>query len=118
MIGVAGFLGYGLATNGWMIPWIIMLSAFGGVSGPAIQSLVAGTVHESEQGKIQGALTSLISLTNIFAPLLFNTVLFSYFISDASPIHLPGAPFLVGAILLAISVFIAIRVFRRFPAQS
>lgn len=118
VIACLGFLGYGLASSGKMIPWIIILSALGGVSGPAIQSLVTGTVDESEQGKIQGALTSLTSLTNIIAPLLFNTFLFSYFISDASPIQLPGAPFLAGAAMLALSVIIALRVFRRFPAES
>jgi DHA1 family tetracycline resistance protein-like MFS transporter len=115
-IATLGFLGYGLASQGWMIPWIIILSAMGGVANPAIQSLVTSTVRESEQGTIQGALTSMTSLTNIIAPLLFNTLLFSYFISSESPIHLPGAPFLVGAVLLFASVMIAIRVFRRFPA--
>lgn len=117
-IAAAGFLGYALATSGWMIPWIIVLSAFGGVSGPAIQSLVTSTVSETEQGTIQGALTSLSSLTNIIAPLLFNTILFSYFIHESSPVHLPGAPFLVGSVLLGLSVLIAVRVFRRFPAAG
>ena len=116
-IATLGFLGYGLASQGWMIPWIIVLSAMGGVSNPAIQSLVTSTVSESEQGTIQGALTSMTSLTNIIAPLLFNTLLFSYFISDESPIQLPGAPFLVGAVLVFTSVMIAIRVFRRFPSE-
>ncbi len=116
-IATLGFLGYGLASQGWMIPWIIIMSAMGGVSNPAIQSLVTSTVSESEQGTIQGVLTSMTSLTNIIAPLLFNTLLFSYFISGESPIHLPGAPFLVGAVLLFASVMIAIRVFRRFPSE-
>ena len=116
-IATIGFLGYGLASQGWMIPWIIIMSAMGGVSNPAIQSLVTSTVSESEQGTIQGVLTSMTSLTNIIAPLLFNTLLFSYFISGESPIHLPGAPFLVGAVLLFASVMIAIRVFRRFPSE-
>ena len=88
------------------------------VSGPAIQSLVTSRVDETEQGKIQGALTSLTSLTNIIAPLLFNTLLFSYFISDDAPINLPGAPFFVGFVLLIASIAIAVRVFRRFPETS
>ncbi len=107
IISAVSFLGYGMASQGWMIPCIIIGGAFGGVAGPAIQSLVTGTVDETEQGKIQGALTSLTSLTNIVAPILFNTFLFSYFISAAAPVHLPGAPFLVGAVLLTLSIFIA-----------
>ncbi len=118
IVSAFAFLGYGLASQGWMIPCIIIGGAFGGVTGPAIQSLVTSNVDETEQGKIQGALTSLTSLTNIIAPLFFNTFLFSYFISAAAPLHLPGAPFLVGAALLTLSVFTAVRVFRRFPLSD
>jgi DHA1 family tetracycline resistance protein-like MFS transporter len=115
LIGAFSFLGYGLASQGWMIPGIIIFGAFAGVSGPAIQSLVTSRVDETEQGKIQGALTSLTSLTNIIAPILFNTLLFSYFISDEAPVQVPGAPFFVGFVLLLVSIVIAFRVFRKFP---
>jgi len=118
LVGAFSFLGYALASQGWMIPGIIVLGAFSGVSGPAIQSLVTSRVDETEQGTIQGALTSLASLTNIIAPVLFNTLLFSFFISDDAPFNLPGAPFFVGFVLLLVSVAIAIRVFRMFPATS
>jgi DHA1 family tetracycline resistance protein-like MFS transporter len=81
MVGLAvssiAFLGYGLAFEGWMVPCIIVFGSLGGVAGPAIQSIVAGSVDPSEQGKIQGALTSLMSLTNIVAPLFFTAGLFS-----------------------------------------
>ncbi len=115
LVGAFAFLGYGLASQGWMIPGIIIFGAFAGVSGPAIQSLVTSRVEETEQGKIQGALTSLTSLTNIIAPILFNTLLFSYFISDEAPVQVPGAPFFVGFVLLLVSIAIAFRVFRKFP---
>ncbi|MGB1927109.1 MAG: MFS transporter, partial [Rubripirellula sp.] len=115
VVGTLGFLGYGLASEGWMVYVIITTTSVGGLAGPAIQSLVTSTVDETEQGKIQGALTSLTSFTNIIAPVLFNSFLFSYFISEDSPIHLPGAPFLVGACLLAISTVVAVLVFKQFP---
>lgn len=118
LVGAISFLGYALASQGWMIPGIIVLGAFSGVSGPAIQSLVTSRVDETEQGTIQGALTSLTSLTNVIAPVLFNTLLFSFFISDDAPFNLPGAPFFVGFVLLLVSVAIAIRVFRMFPATG
>ncbi|MCP4889638.1 TCR/Tet family MFS transporter [Rubripirellula sp.] len=116
VISTLAFIGYGLASQGWMIPVIICFGALGGIAGPAIQSLVTSRVDETEQGKIQGALTSLTSLTNVFAPILFNTLLFSYFISDSAPAKIPGAPFLFGSILLAIAVLISVNVFRRFPS--
>ena len=112
------FLGYGLATEGWMMLAIIVAGSLGGVAGPAIQGLVAGTVEAHDQGKVQGALTSLMSLTSIFAPLIFATGLFSYFTSPSAPFDLPGAPFLLGSALWAVSFLILIRLFRRIPSTE
>lgn len=121
-IGIAtsatAFLGYGLATDGWMIPGIIIFGSLGGVTGPAVQSIVAGTVDPSEQGKTQGALTSLMSLTAIIAPLFFTAGLFSYFTSERAVISLPGAPFLTGSLLIFTALLVITRVFRRFPEEE
>lgn len=114
-VGVLAFLGYGLATEGWMIPWIVVAGSLGGLAGPAIQGLVAGTVDRSDQGKVQGALTSLMSLTSILAPLLFVGGIFSYFTSERAPFELPGAPFLLGALLFAIAIVVLLRLFQRLP---
>jgi DHA1 family tetracycline resistance protein-like MFS transporter len=114
-VSMLSFLGYGLASSGWMVLVIIVFGSLGGVAHPTIQGLVAGSVPPSEQGKIHGALTSLISLTAIAAPLVFTAGLFSYFTSDRAPIHLPGAPFLLGAALFAVSLILVVRLFRRLP---
>ena len=121
-IGVAissiAFFSYGLATQGWVVLVTIVFGSLGGITGPAIQSLVAGEVDSSEQGKVQGALTSLVSLTNIVAPLFFTVGLFSYFTSDAAPFQFAGAPFLAGAILHIVAFAVAFIVFQRFPERS
>ena len=109
------FVGYGLASQSWMILAFIMVGSLGGISGPAIQSIVAGSVEPQNQGKVQGAITSLTSLTNIIAPLVFTAGIFSYFTSEDAIIQLPGAPFLVGSVLLFASMVIAMRVFKRLP---
>ena len=114
-VSTLAFLGYGLASEGWMVLVIIVFGALAGLAMPAIQGLVAGTVGPSEQGEIQGALTSLTSLTSIFAPLIFTAGLFSFFTSSAAPMALPGAPFLLGSILFAVSLVVLIRLFRRIP---
>ena len=85
---------------------------------PAIQSLVAGSVTPSDQGKVQGALTSLMSLTSIVAPLVFTAGLFSYFTSERAAFELPGAPFLLGALLCLIGTIETVRLFRRVPPAS
>ena len=110
------FLAYGLASQGWMVPIIIVFGALAGVALPAIQGLVAGNVLPSEQGKIQGAFTSLTSLTAIFSPLIFTAGLFSFFTSAAAPIILPGAPFFLGSLLFLVSLVLLVRLFRRLPA--
>lgn len=115
-ISVLTFLLYGLAFAGWMLIVTIVIGAFSGIAGPAIQGLVAGSVVPSEQGRVQGALTSLISLTSIFAPLIFTAGLFGYFTSSAAPFELPGAPFFLGSLLFAVLLLLLTRLFKRLPA--
>jgi len=121
LIGLAAsataFLGYGLVTEEWMVYVIIVIGSLGGLWGPAIKSLVTGAVSPSEQGVIQGAMTSLISLTNIVAPLVFTTGLFSYFTSDKAPFEFAGAPFILGSVLFVCAFTIASRAFRRIPEK-
>jgi DHA1 family tetracycline resistance protein-like MFS transporter len=117
-LATLAFLGYGLATESWMVLAIIVGGSFAGLAGPAIQSMVAGAVAPSDQGKVQGALTALMSLTAIVAPLVFTAGLFSYFTSEAAPWHLPGAPFLLGALLNLAGLVTVIRLFRRLPGSE
>ncbi len=117
-VSMLTFLGYGLASEGWMALAIIVGGALAGVAMPAIQGLVAGTVSPFDQGKIQGALTSLMSLTSIFSPLIFTTGLFSFFTSAAAPMRLPGAPFFLGSLLFFVSLVMLVRLFRRIPAAT
>ncbi|MFG0290857.1 MAG: TCR/Tet family MFS transporter [Rhodopirellula sp. JB044] len=121
-VSCLAFLGYGLATQGWMIPCIIVFGSLAGLAGPAIQSLITSTVDPSEQGRVQGALTSLISLTNILAPLIFTAGLFRYFTDESTPFRyngqpFAGAPFVFGSLLLLIALGILFRVLKRFPAK-
>jgi len=122
-ISCAAFMCYGLATQAWMIPCIIVFGSLSGLAGPAIQSLVTSTVDSSEQGRVQGALTSLLSLTNILAPLIFSAGLFGYFTSEKTTFRyngepFAGAPFVFGSLLLLIAFVILTRVLKRFPAAE
>ena len=86
-----------------LIPYVM-----GGIAGPTIQSMMSNTVKDNEQGNLQGALTSMISLTSILGPLIY-TSLFSVFADKASQVYFPGAPFLAGAFFLIIASLIAIK---------
>jgi DHA1 family tetracycline resistance protein-like MFS transporter len=83
------------------IPYIL-----GGIAGPTIQGLVSNNVSELEQGNLQGVLASLGSLSAIIAPLVF-TPLFSFYANKSNEIYFPGAPFLLGAIILILATIVA-----------
>ncbi|WDM67755.1 TCR/Tet family MFS transporter [Xanthomonas cucurbitae] len=99
--GVIGFVVYGLADSGRMFLIGIPISALWAVAGPAAQALITREVGADAQGRVQGALTSLISLAGIVGPLLFANV-FAWFISQGTSLHLPGAPWLLAGVLLAV----------------
>ncbi|MBJ7428871.1 MAG: TCR/Tet family MFS transporter [Bacteroidia bacterium] len=103
-----GLILFGLAWKDWMMFAFLIPFCLGGISGPAIQGLVSNQVPATEQGELQGALTSLISLTSIIGPLIMNN-LFAYATAKDSLFFLPGAPFFLAALLILISGFLAIR---------
>jgi len=111
-LSVLNFALYGLANQSWMFYAIIVFGSIAGVANPAIQGLISKQIPLNEQGAVQGALMSLQSLTGIVGPILV-THLFGYFISDAAPIHLPGAAFFFGSFLVSIAVVIAARHLRK-----
>jgi DHA1 family tetracycline resistance protein-like MFS transporter len=106
-----GMLLFAFATKSWMMFAILMVYGLGGITGPSLQSLISSAVPKNEQGELQGALASLVSVTSIIGPPLM-TNSFYYFTHDNAPILFPGAPFLLGFLLLAVSVFFVIRNFR------
>jgi DHA1 family tetracycline resistance protein-like MFS transporter len=111
-VGTGEFLAYGLATQGWMIYAIMLIGGVGMLGGQAMQGLLSRQVGEDEQGTLQGALTSLTSLTGIFTPLLATT-LFSHFTSPRVPVQIPGIAFFFGGALNTIALIIALRVLMR-----
>jgi DHA1 family tetracycline resistance protein-like MFS transporter len=95
------------ATKGWMCYVFMIPYCLGGISGPALQGLITGRVEANAQGELQGALTSISSISVIIGPLLMAQV-FYHFTKHNAPIYFPGAPYLFGAILMLISIIIAL----------
>lgn len=83
-----------------MIPYCL-----GGIVLPAIQSIFSGRVEKSEQGEIQGILTSAASASAIVGPPLLTSA-FAYFTSSSAPFYFAGAPFMLAAVLFIISFFL------------
>jgi DHA1 family tetracycline resistance protein-like MFS transporter len=103
------FIGYGLSTYGWMIYTLVLIGAWGGISGPSAQALITRHVPPNEQGALQGSLMGLQSLALIFAPLIA-TYSFSFCISHGR--NLPGIAFFEASALLLGALVLAFRSFR------
>jgi DHA1 family tetracycline resistance protein-like MFS transporter len=112
-----GLILFAMATQGWMMFAFMVPYALGGIAGPALQGIMTNQVPANEQGELQGGLTSLMSLSAIFGPWVM-TALFYYFTNDKRPFFLPGAPFILGAILMLISALLAIRNFKNVKKTS
>jgi DHA1 family tetracycline resistance protein-like MFS transporter len=105
---VLGFTLFAFATKSWMMFAFMIPYTLGGIAGPALQGIMSSQVPGNEQGELQGALTSLISLTSIVGPLLM-TYLFACFTKPGALFYFPGAPFLMGAVLTLLSILFAIK---------
>ncbi|GAB3577014.1 tetracycline resistance MFS efflux pump [Spirosoma luteolum] len=108
LFSALGFALFALASQSWMMFAFLAVYALGGIAGPSVQGIISNQVPRNEQGEMQGALTSLTSITSIVGPVIM-TNLFSYFTSPKAPIYLPGAPFFLGAVLILISAGLARR---------
>ena len=104
-----GLILFAFASEGWMMFIFLIPYCLGGIAGPSLQATLAQHVPPNEQGELQGALTSLMSLTTIVGPLIMNN-LFEYFTTPKAPFYFPGVSFLLGALFMLMSVFIAWKV--------
>lgn len=95
----------GFITSSFVLMMFVPISALGAVGMPALQGIMSRRVSDDAQGELQGVLTSVNSLAAIIAPLVM-TRTFAYFTADNAPVYLPGAPFFIASVLMAISVLI------------
>ncbi|HVN63219.1 MAG TPA: TCR/Tet family MFS transporter [Candidatus Binataceae bacterium] len=110
LFGIAGFALCGLASTDLWFALAIPLNGLWGLYGPPMQSLMTQCVGESEQGQLQGAIGSIRGIAFMIGPIVFTTV-FAAFIEKGmfASLKLPGAPFVLGSALLAISTLLAWR---------
>ncbi len=114
--GAAGFAIYGLAPTG-AIFWIgVPVMALWGIATPSLQTIMTRAVEPTEQGRLQGALASLMGLASLIGPTVF-TQTFAVFIGGYSGVGLPGAPFLLAALLVFSAMVLAWRTTQPPPAS-
>ena len=102
-----GNLLFAFASASWMMYLFMVPYILGGVCEPALQSLISDRVPANEQGELQGALTSLISLSAIVGPPLM-TGLYAFTTAPGTPFYFPGSAFLFGAVITLVSTLLLI----------
>lgn len=106
VMGAVGFLAMAVAPVGWMLLAVLVPFSIRGLSNPALQSLMTQEVSVSEQGELQGAMTSLLSVSSVIGPLV-GTNLLAHFAGARI-----GVPFVAASILEATGLLWAIHIMR------
>jgi DHA1 family tetracycline resistance protein-like MFS transporter len=114
---LAGYSCYAFASAGWMIYVGIAVSALQGLVFPCLQGLMSAEMPASEQGELQGAVSSIQAMSSIIGPPLMSG-LFAHFAGPAAPFWFPGAPFAMSLVFvgLAAGLFARAMLLRRQPA--
>jgi len=112
LLYTVGFIGFAFAGAGWVMYAVMIPYGLAGIAGPALQGIMSNQVPNNSQGELQGALTSLVSLTAIIGPPMM-TNLFAHFTRPETELYFPGAPFLMGGLLTFIALLWAIRSLQR-----
>jgi len=100
-----GLAGMAFVPQAWMLfPAVTVVALGTGTSIPSLTALVSLRVSESEQGRLMGGTQTLLSLTNIFGPILagvsFEVIAFS-------------APYWLGSVFSLIALGVAYLSLRR-----
>jgi DHA1 family tetracycline resistance protein-like MFS transporter len=110
-LGMAGFAVFGVAPSGVIFVLGIPLMSLWGLANPATQALMSRIVAPSEQGRLQGANSSVQGLAGLVGPSIF-TLAFARGIAAGPGAGLPGAAFLLASFMLlgaALASFAATR---------
>jgi DHA1 family tetracycline resistance protein-like MFS transporter len=106
--GAVAFTIYGLAPSGTAFLLGIPVGALFGFAYPSLQGLMTRRVGPDEQGRLQGALASVMGIAGVIAPVLFTQV-FAGAIGRFGALGVPGAPFLLAALLLVAAMVVVRR---------
>ncbi len=109
IFAVVVLVSIGLVSNENTLLVLIPLAALGAVGETALKAIASQSVEEDSQGALQGALSSLTAISMIITPPVMSSI-FTQFIKPGSIVYLPGAPFILSAILLFCALLIFIRI--------
>ena len=115
VVGLIGQLLLGLARTPALFLLGLPVWSFFGLVTPSLQAIASREVAPSEQGQLQGALGSLRSIVTLVTPILYTQV-FAAALGPFAGVGVPGAPFVLSAVFLAVSAAAVSFAARRSPA--
>lgn len=115
-IGAAliGYLGLSIVTSQTVLYVLIGLLAVSGLAFPAMQSMMSRCISEHQQGELQGAIASIVSLSSIVGPIVTSQI-FSW--ATEGTLNWPGAPFVVSAVSCVIALALLMK-YKNLPAKA
>ena len=117
-IGVFAELLFAFAPTAWLFVATLPIYSLV-VVGPPMQSIATRDVEPNEQGQLQGAISSLRSMVTLVTPGLY-TGIFALFVGPLAGLGIPGAPYILAAVLMAAcaGVFVRSATTLRSPAAA
>ena len=111
---VIGMIGFGFSNAVWMVVVFLPVAALSDMAPPLMTAFAANSVGEDQQGLVQGVIASLSSVSAVAAPLVL-TGIFQSFVSNEG-VYLPGAPFIVSALIIIAIIPLIVRLRSRDPS--
>lgn len=94
-------------ANGNIAFLLIPAGALGAMTGPALQGLMSRRADDSQQGELQGAITSVRAIAMVVSPVVMTQV-FALFTRQNALVYLPGAPFLLAMAAMMLSAVLLV----------
>jgi MFS transporter, DHA1 family, tetracycline resistance protein len=104
LAGTLGFIVCGFAVHERLFMVGLVLLTVWGISNATVQSMMSKQISANDQGRLQGALTTLRSFSGLIGPGLF-TLVFAQGIGAGEA--LVGAPYLLAALLVGTAAVLA-----------
>ncbi len=109
IITITTMIAIGLATQSWMLYLFMIPYACSGLADPAIRAIMSNKTSDSEQGELQGIITSVLSIAEILGPPVMMAIFYFFSTKGYNKTPIYGMPFFVGSL----GVFVALLLFYR-----
>ena len=102
------FVGYAYAETALLAFFFLVPGALGALASPAMSGIASSQIGPDQQGELQGAIGSMVSLTSIISPPVM-TMTFGMFSDGSMGAYFPGAPFILAAFLTLLSILLFVK---------